>query len=160
MEYYFTIVVCWQQTVSCWTLQISGRFYLWFSLWWRPFDIWMKKKTSSSCLQQTGCLSWGRLSGERQMKAVWKWGAPFQTLPSQTCSFSDQWKRTNWFCPPDTLTLSQTLKSLSAPLLSSSPISEEHPGLSGGSSSSVIRWSNDVRLCRLAMAKLAISRHV
>lgn len=59
-------------------------FYLWFSLWWCPVDIWEKKTTSSSLLLQR--LSSVDLS-DRWTKAVWKGDVLFQT--SATCSFSD-----------------------------------------------------------------------
>lgn len=67
------------------------RLYLWISLWWCPVDIWWKKRTSSSFLQLTGCLSSGNLSEGRRRRAAWERGAPFQTLPLLTCSFSDLW---------------------------------------------------------------------
>lgn len=101
-------------------------------LWWHPVDIWEKRRTSFSFLLQTGCLSSGNLSEGRRRRAVWKWGALFQTWPLLTCSFSEQWKGKNWFCPlPDTLTISQTLQCLPALLFSS---------LSLWRTSSPLRW--------------------
>lgn len=74
-----------KQMALCWILKgFFCRFYLWFSLWWCPVDIWEKKTTSSSLLLQR--LSSGDLS-DRWTKAVWKGDVLFQT--SATCSFSD-----------------------------------------------------------------------
>lgn len=62
-------------------------FYLWFFLWWFPVDTWEKKRTSSSFLPQTGCLSSGSPSGGKRGRAPLERGAPFQTQPLLTCSF-------------------------------------------------------------------------
>lgn len=109
-------------------IQDTRLLYLWFSLWWCPVDIWEKKRTSSSFLPSTGCLSSGNQSEGKRRRAAWERGAPFRTLPLLTCSFSDRWQgKKNRLCPlPEALTISETLQSLPVLLFPCSPPSLEN----------------------------------